>query len=100
MQTFISHVETWMTQNKLKLYDDKTEALLMKSNRTIFHYTQPTSLRADAYAADVPFKTCACNHGFQISDNITLNPITGTPCKISGLKDAGTCLQIVYFLFL
>ena len=62
MQTFISDVETWMTQNKLKLYDDKTEALLMKSNRTIFHYTQPTSLRADT--ADVPFTTCAGNLGF------------------------------------
>ena len=32
MQTCISDVKTWMTQNKLKLNDDKTEAFLIKSH--------------------------------------------------------------------
>ena len=32
MQTCISDVKTWMTQNMLKLNDDETEALLIKSN--------------------------------------------------------------------
>ena len=36
MQTCISDVKTWMTQNKLKLNDDKTEAVLTQSNRTTF----------------------------------------------------------------
>ena len=34
MQTCISGVKTWMAQNKLKLNDHKTEALLIKSNRS------------------------------------------------------------------
>ena len=45
-QTCIFDVKTWMTQNKqnkLKLNYAKTEALLMKSNRTVFFDAQPTS---------------------------------------------------------
>ena len=33
MQDCISDVKTWMTSNKLKLNDDKTECLLIVSNR-------------------------------------------------------------------
>ena len=68
MQTFISEVKTWMTQNKLKLNDDEKEALLMKSDRTIFFSSdaQPIPLRVGT--ADIPFPTCARNLGFMISD--------------------------------
>ena len=34
MQDCISDVKTWMTSNKFKLNDDKTECLLIVSNRT------------------------------------------------------------------
>ena len=66
MQTCISDLKTWMTRNKLKLNDDKTEAVLIKSNRTTFPNAQPTSLRVGS--ADSPFTTCARNLGFMISD--------------------------------
>ena len=69
MQTCISDVKTWITQNKLKLDDDKTETFLIKSDRTSFPNTQPTSLRLDS--ADSPFTTCARNLGFVISDNVS-----------------------------
>ena len=59
----------WMTQNKQKLNDDKTEALLKKSNRATFPNTQPTSLRA--CSAHIPFMTCARSLGAMISDNIS-----------------------------
>ena len=78
MQTCISDVKTWMTQYKLKLNDDKTEALVMKLNRTIFPDAQPTSLRAGT--ADIPFTTCALNFGFFISDN-TLDRHIWTVCS-------------------
>ena len=55
MQTCISDVKTWMTQNKLKLNDDKTEVLLIKSNRPTFPNAQPTSLCIGS--ADIPFMT-------------------------------------------
>ena len=71
MQTSISDVKTWMTQNKLKVNDDKTEALLIKSNRTTFSDAQPTSLRVGS--ADSPFTTCARYLGFMISDNLSFD---------------------------
>ena len=52
MQTCISDVKTWVTQNKLKLNDEKTEAVLIKSNRTTFPDAQTTSLHGGS--ADIP----------------------------------------------
>ena len=62
MQTRISDVKTWMTPDKLKLDDDKTEAVLIKSNRTTFPDAQPTSLRVGS--ADSPFTTCVSQPWF------------------------------------
>ena len=59
MQTCISDVKTWMTQNKLKLNDNKTEALFIKSNRTTFPGAQPISLCHGS--AGIPFTLCACS---------------------------------------
>ena len=44
MQDCISDVKTWMTSNKLKLNDDKTECLLIVSNRTSLPNPHPTSI--------------------------------------------------------
>ena len=44
MQDCISDVKTWMTSNKLKLNDDKTECLLIVSNRTSLPKPHPTSI--------------------------------------------------------
>ena len=57
MQACISDVTTWVTQNKLKMNDDKTEALLVKSDRTSFLTLGPTSIRVGT--ADISFMTCA-----------------------------------------
>ena len=46
-------MKTWTTQNKLKRNDDKTEVLLMKSNRTNFPDAQPTPVRV--CTTDIPF---------------------------------------------
>ena len=70
MQTCISDVKAWMTQNKLRRNDDKTEALLIKSNRTTFPDAQPTSLPVGS--VDIPFMTCARNLGFMVSDDMSL----------------------------
>ena len=58
-----------MAQNKLKP-NDKTEALLMKSNKTIFPDAQPISLRVGT--ADIPSTNCARTLGFMIPDVMTL----------------------------
>ena len=44
MQDCISDVKTWMTSNKLKLNDDKTECLLIVLNRTSLPNPHPTSI--------------------------------------------------------
>ena len=68
MQTCISDGKTWLMQNKLKLNNDKTEALLVKSQKTIFPDAQPTSLHVGTAA--ILFMMCAHNLCF-ISDNRT-----------------------------
>ena len=78
MQTCNSDVKTWMTQNKLKLNDDKSEALLIKSNRTTFLNAQPTSLRVGS--ADIPLTTCARNLGFMISYSMSLDKRISNVC--------------------
>ena len=50
---------------------DKTEALLMKSNRTILPDAQPTSLRVGT--ADIPFTTFVRRLGLLILDNLILD---------------------------
>ena len=44
MQDCISDVKTWMTSNKLKLNDDKTECLFIVSNWTSLPNDHPTSI--------------------------------------------------------
>ena len=56
-----------MTQNKLN--DDRTEAFLMKSNRTILPDAQPNSLHVGT--SNILFMTCARNLGFMTSNFTT-----------------------------
>ena len=78
MQSYISDMKTWMTQNKLKLNDNKTEDLLIKSNRTTFPDAQPTSLRV--CSTDILFTTCARSPGFMIS-NMSLDKHISNVCR-------------------
>ena len=53
MQDCISNVKTWMTANKLKLIDDKTESLLIALNRT--HFPNPPPISIHIGNTDIPF---------------------------------------------
>ena len=44
MQNCISEVKSWMDCNKLKLNDDKTEPILIKSDRIMLPDSAPTSI--------------------------------------------------------
>ena len=58
MQTCIADVKSWMTQHKLKLNDDKTEALLIHTSRSFSSSTpKPTSILV--CASKVPFSSSA-----------------------------------------
>ena len=78
-QTCISHVKSWMTQNKLKLNDDKTECLLIKNPNTSLPDPQPTSIRIGS--SDIPFASSARNLGYTISDDMTLDKHIFNVCR-------------------
>ena len=71
MQNCISEVKSWMDCNKLKLNDDKTESILIKSDRTMLPDSTPTSIPVDN--SDIPFASHARNLGITISSNTTMD---------------------------
>ena len=66
MQDCISDVKTWMTSNKLKLNDDKTECMLTVSNRTSLPNPHPTSIHIGD--TDILFSLQAKNLGVMLTN--------------------------------
>ena len=79
MQDCISEVKLWMDCNKLKLNDEKTESLLIKSDRAKFPDPAPTSVRVGNSV--IPFATHAKNLGFTISSNTTIDKHATYICR-------------------
>ena len=70
MQDFISDVKTWMTSNKLKLNDDKTECLLIVSDRTSLPVPHPTSIHVGD--TDILFSLQATILGVTLTTNLSM----------------------------
>ena len=70
MQDCISDVKTWMTSNKLRLNDDKTECLLIVSNRTSLPNPHPTSIHIGD--TDILFSLQAKNLGVTLTNNLSM----------------------------
>jgi hypothetical protein len=79
MQHCISDVRTWMADHKLKLNDDKTEALLIHSGRSFSKVDKPTSIRVGH--ADISFSPQARNLGYFITDTMTLDVYVSHICR-------------------
>ena len=62
MQSCISDAKAWTTANMLKLNDNKTELMLVTSNRTKHLHSLPTSITIGN--AQIPFKQSVKNLGF------------------------------------
>ena len=71
MQSCISDVKAWATANMLKLNDNKTELMLVTSNRTKHLHSLPTSITMGN--AQIPFKKSVKNSGFTLSCHLTMN---------------------------
>ena len=71
MQSFIDDVNAWATANMLKLNDDKTELMLVNSNRTKHLHCIPTSINFGK--ALIPFKHSVKNLGITLDCHLTLN---------------------------
>jgi hypothetical protein len=80
MQHCISDIRTWMADHKLKLNDDKTEALLIHSGRSFPGIAnRPTSIRVGH--ADISFTSQARNLGYFITDTMSLDIYVSHICR-------------------
>ena len=70
MESCIRDVKSWMTHNKLRLNDDKTEALVVSSQRMSASISLPESLLVGN--ARVPFSKSAKNLGVTIDPNLSM----------------------------
>ena len=71
MQSCISDVKAWATENMLKLNDIKTELMLLTSKRTKYHHNLPTSIAIGN--ALIPFKQTVKNLGVKLDCHLTTN---------------------------
>ena len=79
MQDCISDVKTWMTSNKLMLNDDKTECLLIVSNRTSLPNLHPTSIHIGD--TDILFSLQAKNLGVTLTNNLSMEKHVTNICR-------------------
>ena len=75
MQECIGDVKSWMTFNKLKLNDEKTEALIISSQRMSLSAPLPSELVVGH--ASVPFSKFAKNLGVVLDSHLTMNAQVG-----------------------
>ena len=71
MQSCISDVKVWVTVNMLKLNYNKTELMLVTSNRTKHIHSLPTSITIGN--AQIPFEKYVKNLGFTLDCHLTMN---------------------------
>ena len=79
MQTCISDVRQWMTDNRLKLNDDKTEALLIMKKNERSLTSPPTSIQVGS--ASIAFNSHARNLGFTVSSDLSLDRHVSNICR-------------------
>ena len=81
LESCISDVKSWMTENKLKLNDDKTEALLLKKRTANKPPCLPDSVLVGN--SHIPFSTSARNLGFYIASDMTLDKHVSNICRVA-----------------
>ena len=68
LETILSDIQTWMLENKPKLNNDKTEALLLHSSSKSFSVCKPTTI--SVCGCEISFSSFARNLGFYIRDDM------------------------------
>ena len=71
LQNCIHGIRGWMTNNKLKLNDEKTEALLFHTKSSFSSNQKPSSILVGN--SDISFSSSARNLGYMISNDMTLD---------------------------
>ena len=79
LQTCLSDIQTWMLKNKLKLNNDKTEALLLRSSSKSFSVCKPTTISDSG--CEISFSSSAKNLGFYIRDDMSVEMHLKNVCR-------------------
>ena len=70
LETCLSDIQTWMLENKRKLNNDKTEALLLRSSSKSFSVGKTTTI--SVCGCEISFSSSARNLGFYIRDDMSV----------------------------
>ena len=84
MQDCISDIKAWMTSNKLRLNDDKTEVLFIHSNRQNIPDTTPSSICVGQ--SDVSFSSQARNLGVTMTDTLSMDKHITNICRSANIE--------------
>ena len=91
MQSCICDVKAWATTNMLKRNDNKTELMLVTTNRTKHLHSLPNSITIGN--AQIPFKKSVKNFGFTLECHLTMN------AHVSNIARLATLNCVVWHLF-
>ena len=79
LQNCTIDVKSWMTANKIQLNDNKTEAMIILSNRMSVHSPLPSVIHIGD--ADVPFVSSVKNLGVTLDSNLSMSQHISNTCK-------------------
>ena len=79
LETCLSEIQTWMLENKLKLNNYKTEALLLRSSSKPFSVGKPTTI--SVYGCEISFSSSARNLGYYIRDDMNVELHIKNVCR-------------------
>ena len=79
LQNCVTGIRGWMSENKLKLNDEKTEAILFHSKSSFNSEQKPSSILVGD--AQIPFANSARNLGFMITEDMSLETHISHTCR-------------------
>ena len=74
-----TEIKTWMTEHKLKLNENKTEAILFHSSNSFDKHIKPSSISIGSSV--IPFSQNVRNLGFIMSENVSSDAHINSICK-------------------
>ena len=88
LQNCTTDVKSWMTANKLQLNDNKTEAMIILSNRMSVHSSLPSVIHIGD--ADVPFVSSVKNLGVTLDSTLSMPQHISNTCKAAYIQIRNT----------
>ena len=96
LETCLSDIQIWMLENKLKLNNDRTEALLLRSSSKSFSVSKPTTFYV--CGCEISFSSSARNLGFYFRDDMSVELHVKNVCRsaYSELRRISTIRHLLF----